>query len=320
MSSILNRILVMLRTRRINVFLVFLVVAFSILIINKLSNNYTNTVRFKLNLTNIPNDIVLENVEDLNIPVRFENTGFSWLKYVFKQPILDLDFQEDFKQNTNFYSWSVIKNEGLIIKTLPRFSNNIKFVTDEIKINYDKLASKKVPVVSNIDINFMSGYNTLSDLFIVPDSVVIVGSRAEVDKIKKIKTKALNLQDISNSIVQNIELELDSLSQFVSTSTKKVKLSMAVEPFTEGIIKMPIAIINKPQDLDITFFPKYVNVSFYLPLNNYKSVTKEDFEVVCDYNKISNFGTFLKPELIIGTNKVKTARIKESKIEFIITK
>ena len=48
-------------------------------------------------------------------------------------------------------------------------------------------------------------------------------------------------------------------------------------------------------------------------------ISVKDFKVVCDYNKVSNNQTFLLPELDKITQNVKSAKINQQHIDFIIT-
>ena len=318
MISLLNKIKQLLRTRRINVFFVFFIIAFSILIINKLSKTYINTLRFKVEIVSIPEDIILRNLNEVTIPVQFENTGFNWIRFVFKQPKITLDLKEDFSVKDSYFAYSVTK--GKIIKKLPKYSKNIEVSLDTLKLKFDKLASKKVPVVSDVVISYAPGINSFEGLIFTPNSVTVVGSETEVNKIEKIKTSQIVLESVIKPLNKTISLELDSLPSSISVMDKTVEAKLDVQQFTEGQLKIPITLKNKPDEVTITFFPKQVTVSYYLPLKDFKSVTKTSFNAVLDYKTITLTNNYVYPELKVLTDKVKSARIKESKIEYIITK
>ena len=97
-----------------------------------------------------------------------------------------------------------------------------------------------------------------------------------------------------------------------------VLLKAKVEKFTEGTLKIPVAIINVPDKMKLKFFPKEVNVSYYVSLSDFNSITKKDFEVVCDYDKISKNQYLMIPELVKSPEHVKNVKINQQRIEFII--
>ena len=84
MLKLYNYLFQNLKTKRFNVFVLFFVIAFSILIMTKLSGNYSQLVVFKVNLKEIPKDIVITNKEDLVLKISMEASGFTWLSFILK--------------------------------------------------------------------------------------------------------------------------------------------------------------------------------------------------------------------------------------------
>ena len=58
---------------------------------------------------------------------------------------------------------------------------------------------------------------------------------------------------------------------------------------------------------------------YYTSLDKFNEISVKDFKVVCDYGKVSNNQTFLLPELDKITQNVKSAKINQQHIDFIIT-
>jgi YbbR domain-containing protein len=93
---------------------------------------------------------------------------------------------------------------------------------------------------------------------------------------------------------------------------------MCVEKFTEGVVKVPVTILNIPEGLLIKYFPKEVNVTFYTSLNNFNKVKAKDFKVVCDYSKLGEKQSFLIPEIRNKSEFAKAVKLNQQHIEFII--
>ena len=319
MIKLLKYISYQFTTKRLNVFILFFVAAFSILIISKLSMLHRNTIIYNIELTSVPKDIIVTNPEDLKLRVSLETTGFSWLNFVFKTPIVSFDVNEDFKQEANLYQLNNDKVLQLLPSVLPKDYKNLEVQTEKVTIEFDQLSTKLVPVKQLFDISFENGFNTNEVITINPDSVTVIGSIKLLEAINEIETEPLILEGLNTSIKQTISLKLDDLPVAVNVSSKVVELNLNVEPFTEGKLKVPIIIKNLPLDTSITFFPKEATVNYYVPLTLYNTISVTDFEVICDYKKLSNSGNMLFPELNILNIKVKTARIKERNVEFILT-
>ena len=308
-----------LKTKRFNVFVLFFVIAFSILIITKLSASYSNSVLFKVNLLSVPKDIVLINPEDLQLNVSMEATGFSWLNIVFNNSEIDLDLQSDFFLKEKQYFNKADKTIKVLSKLLSSRFKNITIPGESFVVNFDKLSSKTVPVKNRFILNFEDGFNTNHAIKTSPDSVKVIGPQSILERVFYINTEVTNFEKVSNSLKETIVLDTDSLSASLSLSQQTVKLNVSVETFTEGEVKIPIIINNLPALTTITFFPKEATVNYYVPLSLYNSIAVKDFKVVCNYNNISSSGKLLFPELEILNSEIKTARIKEPNIDFIIT-
>ena len=69
-----TQILASIKSRKINIFLLFLLMSFLILIFSKLSKNYTNTLAFKIEKINVPEEKVILNNSDsiLNVTLKCE--------------------------------------------------------------------------------------------------------------------------------------------------------------------------------------------------------------------------------------------------------
>ena len=308
-----------LKTKRFNVFVLFFVIAFSILIITKLSASYSNSVLFRVNLLSVPKDIVLTNPEDLQLNVTMEATGFSWLNIVFTKPVIDLNLDNDFYLKEKRYHNKAEETIKVLSKQLSNRFNKITIPGANLMVNFDKLSSKLVPVNSRFTLNFEDGFNTNQPIKTSPDSVKIIGPQSILDNVLFINTEASIFQKINSSLKETIALDIDSLSISLNVSQKNVDLNVNVETFTEGEVKIPIIINNLPANTAITFFPKEATVNYYVPLSIYNSVAIKDFRVICNYENISSSGKLLFPELEILNPEIKTARIKEPNIDFIIT-
>ena len=102
---------------------------------------------------------------------------------------------------------------------------------------------------------------------------------------------------------------------------KIVTATLPVEKFTEGILEVPVVVNNLPANLEINYFPKTIKVLYYVSLENYKSIRPSDFKIECDFNDAKqNKASFLTPQLTVKTRKVKTGKLKQDKVEYVITK
>ncbi|WP_246124821.1 CdaR family protein [Algibacter pacificus] len=316
-KTLKTHLLSSIKSKKINVFLLFLLSAFIILIFNKLSKEYTNTLVFSVEKQQVPLEHVILNDSANVLAITLKTHGFRWLNYYMSKPKIKIDFAKDVYRKDSAYVWH--KSIKYLANT--QFDDQVELLNispDTLYFKYGVNLVKTVPIQLKSDIKFALGYDISGDYNLKPDSVTIIGPDVLVSKLDFIDTKLVTLADVKTNIIKNLALDFPNTTD-LKFSTDLVTLSANVGKFTEGKLKVPIEIINIPENLNIKYFPKEINVSYYVSLNNFNSVTVKDFKVVCDYSKVGK-GSTLTPELVERPEQVKNAKINQQLIEFIITK
>lgn len=311
-------ILASIKNKKINVFFLFLALAFIILIFTKLSKEYTNTIVFSIEKVNVPQeDVILNDSVALNVTIKTH--GFKWLKYYFSKPKIVIDFKKDVIKNDSIFVWK--KSKAYLENT--QFGKQVVLLNispEVLTFRYGINMVKKVPVILRSDISFNPGFDISKQYVLKPDSIVVVGPKALVSNINLIQTKRLILKDVRKNIFETVKLSLPDKTKDLTFSNNEVLVKASVEKFTEGILKVPVKIINVPEGISLKYFPKEVNVAYYVSLSNYNTISVKDFQVVCDYNKAINSQSLLVPEIEVFPKVVKNVKINQQRIEFIILK
>ena len=318
-QSIKSKLLKSIKSKRINVFLLFLALSFMFLLLTKLTKDYTKTIAFTIKPINaVENHVVLrDSTHKFDITLR--TYGFKFLRYYLTNPKVTVDL-EDLDNFKNQYIWT---NSKGIAHLNSQFSETVKILAvnpDSVIFRYDTSEIKKVPVQLNSEVTFKPGYDILNDYGIFPDSIKIIGPKVLLDSIHVIQTERLSLSEVNKDIDVQLNVILPDSSKNVVYSHKKINVNGHIEKFTEGSIEVPVDIINVPKDVVINYFPKSINVLYYTSLSNFKQVKKNDFIVECDFNTLKVGSTFLDPKLVKYPENVKNLKLGQKHIEFIISK
>jgi hypothetical protein len=315
-KKIKSNILTSIKNKKINVFFLFLLLAFIILIFTKLSKEYTNTIAFNIEKINVPQeDVIFDDSVALNITL--ETHGFKWLGYYFSKPKVKIDFKRDVYKNDSVFIWN--KSKAYLENT--QFDKQVELLNispEVLTFRYGVNMVKEVPVKLNSDIKYSPGFDVSKPYVIKPDSVEVVGPEALVSQVNFIETENIELTNVRKNISETVKLKLPKKNKDLTFSNDKVLLKATVEKFTEGTVKVPVTIINVPNNINLKYFPKEVNVSYYVSLSNFNSISAKDFSVVCDYSNVVNNQSFLIPELDKYPKTAKNVKIKQQHIEFII--
>lgn len=313
-----NSFIAFYKSKKINLFLLFLVIAILYSLLTKLSGNYTKTITLKVELENLPEEQVVINDSLNNLEVTIETFGFKFITYYLNKPTITLDVTQLDTKNGN-YLWTESNHLSPIIN---EFGNKVKIKSikpDSLIFKIDKNFVKKVPVELYDDILFSEGFDITETYKLEPDSIRLIGPKSKLDTIHFVTTKPLVLKDVQKSFRKKIEIEAPSTSLEIKLSSNEVYVSANVEKFTEGSLDIPVEIINVPNEIGIKYYPKTVKVVFFSSLTDYNTIKPKDFRIVCDYN-ISSQSTYLIPKLVKQPKASKNIRLQTKKIDYIITR
>tara|TARA_B110000091_G_scaffold197674_1_gene226098 strand:- start:691 stop:1662 length:972 start_codon:yes stop_codon:yes gene_type:complete len=304
--------------KRLNVFVLFLFLSFLISLLVKLSNNYTQTLNFELSPTGLKSNEVIISEVPKSINVTISGRGFELLKYYIEKPVIEVDFSQLRKNNTQ-YVWSESEQLDKIIN---HFDSKIVVKSinpDTVVFPFDSQFIKKVPVMVIVNPTFAVGFDLIDDFRSSPDSITVTGPESMLKIINSVSTKKIELNEINSAVDFPVELNISpSLSQ-LNFSHQSVSVVANVGKFTEGMVNVPVTIVNVPEDLIINFFPKEISVVFYSSLEAYANINEADFIVECDFNLLTADNNYLNPVLVKQPLDVKTAQLKITQLEFIIT-
>ena len=304
--------------KRLNVFVLFLFLSFLISLLVKLSNNSTQTLNFELYPTDLKSNEVIISEVPKSINITISGRGFELLKYYIEKPVIEVDFSQIRKNNTQ-YIW--LKSEQLD-KIINYFDSKIVVKSinpDTVVFPFDSQFVKKLPVVAMVNSTFAVGFDLIGDFRSSPDSITVIGPESILKTISSVPTKKIELNEINSSVDIPVELNISpSLSQ-LNLSHQSVSVVAKVGKFTEGTVNVPVTIVNVPEDLIINFFPKEIPVVFYSSLEAYASINATDFSVECDFNLLTADNNYLNPVLVKHPLDVKTAQLKITQLEFIIS-
>jgi YbbR domain-containing protein len=304
--------------KRLNVFVLFLFLSFLISLLVKLSNTYTQTLKFELVPTQLLSNEVLISKASKSIKVTLSGKGFELLKYYIYPPKIEVDFSQLNKDKTLYY-WTVRSQFENIINYFDEKVALKSINPDTILYSYDRQFIKKIPVEILVNSSFAVGYDLVQPFRSEPDSITLMGPESVLKTINAVRTKTTSFTAVNTTIDKVVGLDIKNSSNQLTYSHKKVSIHAEVEKFTEGTVSVPVTIVNVPENLTINFFPKEIRVLFYTSLKAYNSIEARQFSVECDFNALTTDNKYLKPFLVTQPKSVKTAKLETTEFEYVIT-
>ena len=304
--------------KRLNVFVLFLFLSFLISMLVKLSNTYTQTLQFELQPTQLESNEVMVSKDAKTINVTLSGKGFELLKYYVEARIIDVDFSQLNKDKAHYF-WT---ERSQLEKIINHFDSKITVKSinpDTLLFQYDRQFIKKVPVQVSVNSSFAFGFDLVNSFQSVPDSITLMGPESLLKTISKIPTKTLVLTALNSNVDRVVALDIPKTSQQITYSDQSVSITGVVDKFTEGSVNVPVTLVNVPDNLTLNFFPKEITVIFYASLKAYNTIDASHFSVECDYKTLTTENKYLNPVLVKQPTTVKTAQLKSTEFEYVIT-
>ncbi|MGI9547958.1 MAG: hypothetical protein ACR2MM_12005 [Flavobacteriaceae bacterium] len=303
--------------RKTNIFIVFLICSSLIWLISKLSETYTQRSSFGLSYVNAPDSLLLTGASKQSVDVRLRASGFKFLSFNFGKEELSIDLSQVRKRRNSYF----ITREAYqkqIENQLPGNISLMEIDQDTLFVHFEKLYSKEVSIVPDLNLNFAQNHQLEGELIIDPPNVVIKGPQKEIENIEEILTVNHSMSGISKNFSSSIALvKLPGLEN-TTYSNNEVKISGSVFRFSEQLIDVPVKVINLPQGVEIKTFPNVVSILCKAQLERLKSLRPAEFELVADFNSAKPDVKILEVQLVNQPKDVYDVQLIENEVEFIL--
>ena len=317
MKRIKRLIMNWVRVKRFNVFMLFLLMSLMISIVIKLSNKASYTLRLELVPIHDNFKEVLLHTEPKFIDVTLKSNGFGVLKFALSELKLLTDFNT-LQKTESTYFWNAVDQRMFVSKFFDPTIDIIDISPQQITFEFDEQSAKSLPVRIRSALSFAVGYDMDEPLRSSPDSVVVVGSKQSLDLIDEIYTSRLVKDNLNSDINESLTLLIPEDLVGLNFTQKEIKVFGKVEKFTEGVVRVPVQLLNVPENQYVSIFPKEVPVVFYSNLDIYNAISAEDFRVECDFNSLNATNDLLIPKLVTYPNTVKRVALQLNQIEYVI--
>ncbi len=313
---------------KLNMRLSAILICFSIALIFwfliALSKDYSATLSFPVNYTNLPGQKVVVNNLPSTIRLNIKASGFKILAHKFSKGKSPVDVDVDVRIGTTLDPSSdvlVIPTKTFAADFYERLGSDVSilnFIPDSIVFNFSYKSFKRVPLKLNALISFEKQYDTTGASILEPDSINISGPSSVINKIDFISTEQITLEKVKESFSKKIKLASNKL---IVLSDTIVKVTIPVEKFTEESIEVPVKAIHVPQGYSLKTFPDKVSVKYTVALSRYSEVNASLFETVVDATNIDGQNSNkIKVELVSIPFFIKLTGIEPERVDYILRK
>ena len=248
----------------LTIFLMSLLLAFSVWLVYNLTLNYTKVVSVPVVAHSNLDGHRQVSANTVTVLARCHTRGFDLIR-------LDNAASEGKPIEVNILPSDLHSKGGEIFyitsSELNRYVKDIfgdkagmeAFVTDSLFFRFPYENSKKVPVHPVYTISCEPQYMAVGGLRMTPDSVVVYGEPFHLENIDRVYTKPFSLEDLKNTAHGEVKLaEING----VRTSVESVEYVVRVQRYVELSATMQIRSRNVPKNKTMVIYPSSAKVLF----------------------------------------------------------
>ncbi|TXJ90905.1 YbbR-like domain-containing protein [Flagellimonas pelagia] len=299
------------------IFSLFLLCSFLAWFISNLSETYESRSDFVLNYRNLPDTLLLGKNSDEHLEVKLRTSGFQFLYYNFFKKRIDINVSQANYQNGRY----VLSEDNLKRQIDQQLSQNISLLDvdqNQLVLDLYQVASKKIPIVPNMDLQLEQNYILDGKVIMVPDSVTVKGPGSEIDTIKEIMTAPIRLVNVSDSFEREASLVFPKGLENSVFSDARVSVSGKVAKFSEKVFDVPVQVLNIPDGYQVKTFPSSITVLCKASIDRLKNISASDFNVEADYAKSKGSNNTLFLVISKRPENVYDVRLQENSVNFVL--
>lgn len=314
-------------SRKLNVFLVCLIISVIIWLLISLSKNYSTEVEFPVEHYGFPQDRVLIDPLPQKLTLEVNSHGFELLTYKLfsrKDPV-QVDMGKLRYRDRGERRKAYLPTRELLDRLSQQFPDNTRIEDvdpDTLFVSMAPREKKKVKVLPELNVEFREQYRMAEEVEVTPSKVELSGPSTILDTTHTVRTNPLVLKDLHENQEEEVGLLTDSISEKVEAEPSKVRLRIRVNEFTEGKARVPLQYENVPDQFTLKTYPDSVTVHYLVGFENYEKVEREMFEAYVPFpeGQSRKEQERIDIELKDHPSFIDILRLEPERVEFIIRK
>jgi len=167
--------------------------------------------------------------------------------------------------------------------SLPPEAHVVSMQPDSFAVILDNLTEKTVPIIPDVSLEFVNGFECVGAVHAQPESVQVSGARSIIEKIRDWHTKYTSLHRVVLPINQDVPLS-DTLRDIVTLSRSSVTITADVQQIADRKFEeVPINVLHAPQNTHIDLKPPTLTVWLRGGAETLARLTSQDIQASVDY-------------------------------------
>jgi len=266
--------------KKLNIFIASVIFAVILWGSISLSDIFYTNVDVKLTLTNFPQGYTTGSLLPEKIQLRVKGQGWRLVS-------INVGPETEFRvsvggdsgmNNLNLYDY-LESNRWLLSDV-----EIINILPDSIRFFVERIISKKLPVISGLELEYKPGYGLASDIVFKPDSVVVSGPFSILKKMGEIKTTDKTLSPLDSRT--ETEVNLPSMNGF-NYSANLIEVILDVQRIVDKQFENIIVdVIDIPSRKEVVLLPNKIGFNVRGGIEILGKLKPEQFRAFIRYQSL----------------------------------
>jgi len=225
-----------------------------------LSHYYTTRITVPLRITNLPEGFVVGSATEKEVTINLKGEGWKLIslfwgsKPEFKVPIGTQNEAETFNLR------DAIKENNWL-------DNNIQvFDISPTKMSFkiERVKEKRIKIYPDVQLSFKQDYILGSDIAISPESIIVYGTRDQLNSIDSIPTVRKYYTELESSVDEQIEIQpIEGLNY----ESNYCSLNFDVQKVADKLFEnLEVEVTNTPPSRELLLFPNKISLIYAVEL------------------------------------------------------
>jgi hypothetical protein len=298
--------------KKLNIFIASVIFAAILWGSISLSDIYYANVDVKLTLTNFPKGYTTGSQLPDKIKLRVKGQGWR-LVSINVGPETEFRVSVDGdsgRHSINLYDY-LESNRWLLSDV-----EIINIYPDSLRFYIERIISKKLPIISGLNLEFKPGYGLASDIIFKPDSVVVKGPISLLKTMKEIKTadKSLSLLDSR----KETEVNLIWMNGF-EYSTNLVEVILDIQRIVDKQFEnITVEVIDIPPRKEVVLLPNKIGFNVRGGIEILGKSKPDQFQAYVSYFDLVKDTTGSVPPILEMPKNVTLQFLKPDRLRYVI--
>jgi len=246
------------------------------------SGDFSITLNLPVAITELPEEAAISSISTKEVTLNIKGNGWQLAQHTFGR-------------NQKFFINSPQKLGEQTLSPLSSINLNdwlasslqlTKIIPEEINVNIEKVRTKKVKIKPDLELNYKPDHDLVSEIELIPDSVMISGPRSVIDKIDFVST----VKGKYSNLEKNVSSELILLEkEFVLLNPKECGLQFKVQKIVDKTFEN-IVVMTKdvPSRYEVVLFPNKIKIVLRGGINLLSKLKSNDITAYVKFSQAIN--------------------------------